>query len=278
MQSFLAADGIKIAYDDQGQGPAVLCIPGLTRNMDDFAPVLAQFAGQARIIRIDLRGRGASGYDPNFANYSVPQEAADVVALLDHLGLEQAAILGTSRGGLIAMFLGATQGHRLSSVLLNDVGPVLDQSGLDGILTYLGRPAPFATLAQAAEKLPAFYAPDFANVPDTTWRTFAGNLWSEGPNGLELRYDPNLRNAVEALFVADATVPDLWPLFDALTAKPLALIRGANSNLLTAQTAQMMQDRAPDMLFAQVPDRGHVPFLDEPESVEILTRWLEQLS
>ena len=147
MRFVTAADGTRLHYDDRGQGVSVLCLPGLTRNMDDFQPVVDAFASRARIIRMDFRGRGGSDYaDP--ATYSVPQEAADVVALLDHLGLEKVAILGTSRGGLVAMMLAVTARDRLAGVFLNDVGPEVDPAGLANIMSYIGNPLPFKSYSE----------------------------------------------------------------------------------------------------------------------------------
>jgi pimeloyl-ACP methyl ester carboxylesterase len=119
-------------------------------------------------------------------------------------------------------------------------------------------------------------APAFANVPRETWRAHAARIWREGPEGLELRYDPGLRDAM--LAAETDGMPDLWPLFDAFGDKPLALIRGANSDLLGAATAAEMRRRRPDMLFADVPDRGHVPFLDEPESRGVISAYLDRVT
>jgi len=278
VKTFQTADGLDLAYDDQGSGVPLLCLAGLTRNMDDFEPVAEHFSSRARVIRLDSRGRGASDPAPDFMTYSVPQEAADALALMDQLGLEQAAILGTSRGGLIAMTLAATHKARLSGVLLVDIGPDLDGAGLAFIMTYLGAPPPFATLEAAVAGLPARMAPRFRNVPPATWENFARRCWSVAPNGqLGLRYDPRLRDAVEAQ-TAGLEPPDLWPLFGCLDGVPLGLIRGANSDLLTAETAARMRDLRPDMDYAEIPNRGHVPFLDEPGSIAAITRFLEKLS
>ena len=278
MNRFRTSDGLQLAYDDQGRGPALLCLAGLTRNMDDFEPVVDQFSARARIIRLDSRGRGGSDFAPDPMRYSVPQEAADALALLDHLGLDQAAILGTSRGGLIAMTLAYAHKSRLSGVLLVDIGPDIDAAGLDFIMTYLGAPPPFATLADAVAGLPARMAPRFRDVPAATWAKFARRCWSVAEDGrLGLRYDPRLRDAVEAQS-SGLEPPDLWPLFDMLEGLPLGLIRGANSDLLTPETAARMRDLRPDMDYAEIPDRGHVPFLDEPGSLAAIARFLERLT
>jgi len=276
MSNFTTADGLTLAYDDQGAGVPLLCLAGLTRNMDDFEPVLEAFGDRARIIRLDSRGRGASDFAEDVMTYSVVQEAADALALVDHLGLDKVAILGTSRGGLLAMTLAFQHKHRLAGVLLNDIGPDIDADGLRFIMTYLGEPPPFDTLQDAIEGLPDRMAPAFRNVSPEGWERFARRCWSVAPDGrLGLRYDPRLRDAVEAQ-AEGLEPPDLWPLFGLLEGVPLGLIRGANSDLLTRETAGKMQALRPDMDYTEVPDRGHVPFLDEPESIAAITRFLEQ--
>jgi pimeloyl-ACP methyl ester carboxylesterase len=277
MDYVTAADGVKLAYDVTGAGTPLLCLPGLTRNMEDFEPVVEAYADRAQVIRMDFRGRGASDYaDP--ATYQVPQEAQDVLTLLDHLKLPKVTILGTSRGGLVAMVLAATAKDRLAGVILNDVGPEIMAEGLAAIMTYIGRPPSHRTLVDAAGAMPAAYAESFQNVPPETWAAFARRLFREDRDGLHLRYDPRLREAVAPAFAPGAEAPDLWPLFDAFEGLPLGLIRGANSNLLSVETAEEMQRRRPDMVFGEVPRRGHVPFLDEPEAQAVITAILEQVS
>ncbi|MFQ6554152.1 alpha/beta fold hydrolase [Aestuariibius insulae] len=275
-EQFTAADGTSLAYDMIGTGIPLLCLAGLTRNMRDFDPVTERFADHARIIRMDYRGRGLSDFaDP--ATYSLAQEAQDALALLDHLDIKRAAILGTSRGGLISMLLAASAKERLLGVMLNDIGPVIEPAGIDFIMTYLGRPPGFADYDQAARALELSMAGGFPGVSRAQWKERAQLWWKEGPDGLELRYDPKLRDAVIAQSATGET-PDLWPLFDALDGLPLALIRGENSDLLSPETVAEMRKRRPDMLFAEVADRGHVPFLDELESLRLIEDFLKGLS
>ncbi|SIO54099.1 Pimeloyl-ACP methyl ester carboxylesterase [Rhodovulum sp. ES.010] len=276
MKRFAADDGLRLAYDDRGEGTPLLCLAGLTRNMDDFEPVVERFAERARIIRLDTRGRGGSDHDPDFMNYNLIREGRDALNLLDHLGLARAAILGTSRGGLIAMTLAAGHRDRLSGICLNDIGPMIDPKGMGYIMSYLGRRPGLADHDAAAEKLQAKMAEGFPGVSRAQWRAVSRRCWDEAEDGLALRYDPRLRNAV-AEASATGAMPDLWPLFDALKGLPLALIRGANSDILSPGTAAEMRRRRPDMIYAEVADRGHVPFLDEPESVAAIAAFLERL-
>ncbi|RMD48074.1 MAG: alpha/beta hydrolase [Alphaproteobacteria bacterium] len=277
LRHLVTADGVRIAWRDEGEGVPILCLPGLTRNMADFDALVAARGGRARFIRLDYRGRGASERPADWRSYQVPVEARDVLALMDHLGLERAAVVGTSRGGIIAMFLAATAGARLAGAFLNDVGPVLEPAGIEAIRLYLGRRPGWRDLDEAATRIPA-QMPGFEGVPPERWRAEVARWWIETPQGLALAYDPRLRDAVFGEGRDAATPPDaLWPLFDALAGRPVALLRGAGSNLLSAKTAAEMRRRLPDMLFAEVPGRGHVPFLDEPESLDLFDRWLAAL-
>jgi pimeloyl-ACP methyl ester carboxylesterase len=273
---FTTPDGLGLDYDDEGAGLPLLCLPGLTRNGTDFDDLAAALGGRHRLIRLTLRGRGASDRDPDPLNYNVAVEARDVAAFLDHLGLARAVVVGTSRGGLIAMVLAATARDRLAGVLLNDIGPELAPAGLARIMTYLGVTPRSRTYAEAAAALQATMGADFPGLPAEKWLTCARRWFDEGPEGLRLNYDPGLRVVLEA--AADGPAADMWPLFDALDGVPLAVVRGANSDLLTSDTVARMRARRPDLIFAEVPDRGHVPFLDEPEALAALDALLARVS
>lgn len=269
---FQAADGTCLHFTDEGNGLPVLCLSGLTRNSTDF-DYLAPHLGDVRLIRMDYRGRGKSDWaDPG--TYTIPQEGQDAVALLDHLGVEKVAIIGTSRGGIIAMGLAGTVKERLLGVCLNDIGPEIAAPGLEAIKAYLGRRPTFRTMEDATHQRARLMA-GFEGVPERRWREEAEKHYVETADGLDINYDPKLREGV--LERAENLSPDLWPFFDALEGLPLALIRGENSDIITPETAAEMQRRRPDMLFANVPGRGHVPFLDEPESLAVIRAWLEKM-
>lgn len=272
MPQFTAADGTRLHFDDEGQGLPILALAGLSRNGRDFDHVASHLA-DCRLIRLDYRGRGRSDWaDP--ATYTLQQEGADALALLDHLEVPAAAILGTSRGGLIGMGLAALAADRVLGLCLNDIGPEIGEAGLTKIKGYIGVTPPYRTYAEAAEARARTWT-DFEAVPMARWLEEVEQHYEETPDGLRLRYDPALRDGV----VAPVAEPvDLWPFFDAAAKKPLALIRGANSDLLTRETADRMAERAPDMLRAEVPGRGHVPFLDENEAVATIRAWLGRLA
>ncbi|RVV97290.1 alpha/beta fold hydrolase [Mesobaculum littorinae] len=275
MPHFTTSDDIRLHYTDDGAGTPILCLAGLTRDGRDFDYMAPHLDG-VRLIRLDYRGRGGSQHAPA-DTYTVMQEAQDALALLDHLQLSRSAILGTSRGGLIAMALAMKAKSRLTGVCLNDVGPVIDPKGLQAIAGYLGKPPAWSSRAEAAIALPAV-RPAFRDVPATRWEAEAQRLFTETDTGLGLTYDPALREAFDA---ATATPPapdaDPWAAFEALEDLPLALIRGEGSNILSQETAQEMRRRRPDMIYAEISDRGHVPFLDEPDALVALRAWVARL-
>lgn len=270
MHRFKAGDGTFLAYRDTGRGLPLLALAGLTRDGRDFDYLARHLPEDVRLIRLDSRGRGGSGWaDP--ATYTVAQEAGDAVALLDHLGIDRAAILGSSRGGLLGLVIAATQPSRVLGLCLNDVGPVVERDGLQRIGTYIGIKPAVADLDEVADRMPAAM-PGFHGVPPMRWAEEAIRHYVQLDGRLGLPYDPALRLAFETAMAAP--LPELWTLFDACQGLPLALIRGEASDVLARATAQEMRRRRPDMIFAEIPDRGHIPFLDEPEALRAIEDWL----
>ena len=269
MPTFQSTDGASLYFADDGAGLPVLALAGLTRNGGDFDHV-APHLPDVRLLRLDARGRGRSDFTGP-ETYNVWQEAKDAVALLDHLDLSKAAILGTSRGGLVGMVLAAKAKDRLLGVALNDVGPVIEAKGLGVIAGYLGRRPAQKTYVEAATARAAQWT-GFRDVPQDRWLHEVRNHYEETPDGLQLRYDPRLR---EAFLPPDgAEFPALWPFFDALDGLPVAVFRGETSDILSRATLVELQHRRSDLIVAEVPGRGHVPFLDEPEAVLALQAWL----
>ena len=274
MPDFITADGVRLHFEDEGTGHPILCLAGLTRNSRDFTYLMPHLSTY-RVIRLDYRGRGLSEYPEDFMSYNILREGMDAVELLDHLGLDKVTLIGTSRGGLIAMALSVTHPGRLASVVLNDIGPEVTDVGITRIMEYVGKTPPYADLNEAAVALQTGLGVDFSGVPLDRWREAADFMWAEAPQGgLSLRYDARLRDAlIGQAGVGEA--PDLWQLFDGLKDLPLATIKGANSDLFAQETLEKMQARHPGMISAIVPDRGHVPFLDEPEALSAIHQLLE---
>jgi pimeloyl-ACP methyl ester carboxylesterase len=272
--TFPARDGADLAFRDEGAGLPLLCLPGLTRTMADFDDMIPHLPAGLRLIRMDYRGRGDSAWT-GAATYTVPQEAQDALALMDHLGVAKAAVLGTSRGGLIGMVLAAMAKDRLLGLCLNDIGPVIERDGLAKIKDYVGRNPVSKTHAALAASMPRTMA-GFANVPESRWMAEAMKHYRATETGLQITYDPTLRDSFLAAF--DGPPVDMWPLWQATTGLPVALIRGANSDLLSPETVAQMQRIRPDLIFANVPDRAHIPFLDEPESLAVLHQFLKAVA
>lgn len=266
---FLAADGAKLAFRDDGSGVPLLALAGLTRDGRDF-DYLARHLKGVRLIRLDSRGRGGSDWTgPD--SYTVGQEASDALGLLDYLKLERVAVLGTSRGGLLGMVMVSQAPARIAGLCFNDVGPVLERDGLLRIGAYIGvRPA-VTTLEEVADRM-SKAMPGFDGVAPMRWAEEAIRHYEQLDDGVALPYDPALRVSFDKAMAGP--LGDAWPLFEACGQIPLALIRAANSDVLSRATAEAMLERRPDMRYASVPDRGHVPFLDEPEALVVMHEWL----
>ena len=267
---FTNSDGLRLAYQLDGTGPPLLCLPGLTRNSTDF-DYLRERLGGVTYICPDYRGRGKSDWDSNPDNYSAPTEARDVVELLDHLDICAVPVLGTSRGGIIAMILAATTSRRIPAIILNDIGSRIDAAGLNRIASYVGHRPRARTYAEAASQLPRNLI-GFENVPDSRWMEDIQKNYIEGSGRLQLRYDTNLRKQFVAAVRSGQL--DLWDLFDQVPDIPLLLLRGEGSDFLSDKTALQMQSKRPSMMYGVVPGRGHCPFLDEPESLLAIKRFL----
>ena len=271
LRYFAAEDGAELAYRDEGQGMALLALAGLTRDGRDFDYLAKHLRDKVRFIRLDSRGRGGSSWTGH-ATYTVAQESRDAIALLDHLEIAKAAIIGSSRGGLLALVMAAAQKDRVTGICFNDVGPALERQGLERISTYVGVEPPYATLEEIADRMPSVM-PGFMNVSELRWAQETIRHFVQLDGRVELTYDPDLRVALD--IAMSQPPPDIWPLFDNCCGLPLALIRGTNSDLLSAQTASLMLEKRPDLIYAEVPDRGHVPFLDEPEALRCIDQWLD---
>jgi pimeloyl-ACP methyl ester carboxylesterase len=273
MQRFRAEDGAMLAFRNDGDGLPLLALAGLTRDSRDFDYLARHLPRDVRLIRLDSRGRGLSDWTgPD--SYTVGQEAKDALALLDHLGIARAAILGSSRGGLIGLVIASTAKHRLLGLCLNDVGPVVEHDGLLRIGTYVGVEPAVPTLEEVADRMQAAM-PGFDHVPLLRWQEETIRHYVQLDGHVGLTYDPALRQSFDAAMAAP--LPELWPLFDACEGLPLALIRGAESDVLARATVEEMLRRRPDLIFTEIPDRGHIPFLDESESIHVVRKWLDDI-
>jgi pimeloyl-ACP methyl ester carboxylesterase len=272
---FLVRDGLKLHYRDYPGAtdkPPILCLPGLTRNSRDFADFAERYSPRFRVIALDFRGRATSDYDPFPARYNPMTYASDVVELLDQLGINDAIFVGTSLGGLVTMVIAATAPQCIAGAIINDVGPDVDPAGIDRILTYVGKDARFRSWDEAADTIAANYGGNFERFTHADWVAMAKRNCRE-ENG-EIRFDYDMAIAEPFKTVGPAPQADLWPLFAALGRKPLLVVRGAKSDLLTAETTEKMRTVAPKMKLAVVPGVGHAPELNEPEAIGAIDEFL----
>jgi pimeloyl-ACP methyl ester carboxylesterase len=275
---FRSADGRLelFARDYQGNGPSLLLMHGLTRNSADFEPLVRYLAGRYRLIVPDQRGRGQSQHDPDSANYRPDIYAADMFALLDRLGVERAGLIGTSMGGLMAMIMGATAPARVSCIVMNDIGPVVEEGGLDRIRQYVGPRDSFASWDAAAGTCAAINRHAFPGFGDADWMAFARRTCAQREDGrVGFAYDPAISSAMEP-GRGGVVPPDLWPLWDMLDPLPVLVLRGVLSDLLSAATVEEMARRHSGPFRAvTVESRGHAPLLDEAEVLDAMLPFLQ---
>ncbi len=271
-----ASDGITLSAHiwetDRPNCPTVLCLAGLTRNSRDFyrlANVLQK--NNLRVIAMDYRGRGMSDHAADFRTYSLEQEGDDIDRGIKALGLEKFSLIGTSRGGLHSFSMAKRHQGRISSIIINDIGPTLEQQALDDIVASVGSVMTQPSMIAAAERLQSLHGATFSKLSEADWITFANQLYSPASDCVTLCYDKGLGDAVRE---EDKLIPqeDLWASFNNLKPIPHLLLHGENSPLLTAQTAQKMSQLHEKMEFYTVPSEGHAPLLwDQPTQDRILT-------
>ncbi len=270
-------DGLRLYSRDyagpNAGAPVVLCLPGLTRNSKDFAGLAESLRATHRVLCPDQRGRGRAERDPDPTHYRPDRYARDMITLLDHLGIAETVLIGTSLGGMMAMIMMATDPARVTAVVLNDVGPVVEAHGIQRIAGYVGKTAAAKTWEEAATQIEQINGVAFPNYGRDDWLAMARNVCTERDGMIVLDYDPAI-----ALGVAAGTAAsNLWPLFDAMPPKPMLVIRGEISDILSAATQQEMVRRLPMVTAVTIPGRGHAPTLDEPESRLAIQQFLAGL-
>lgn len=254
----------------------VLCLHGLTRNSRDFTDLAEHLSKTHRVIVPDVRGRGFSAFDPQPEHYQPAFYAADMWALLDHLGIQRCVVIGTSMGGVIGMIMAVQQPQRIAGLVLNDVGPELDGAGLARIAGYVGIKSEINTWDDAAAWVRTINGTALPEYSAAQWLQFARNTFREDAHGVpRADYDPTIASQFSQIDNADATAK-AWMVFDMLR-QPLLVLRGAISDLLSAATVTKMQSRHPDCTTAEIPGRGHAPMLNEPASLTAVDMFLELL-
>lgn len=273
-------DGIRLHcrdYPGREDRPPILCVAGLTRNARDFAELADRLAGEWRVIAIELRGRGESGYAKDPISYVPLTYAQDIEALIEELALPRFVIVGTSLGGIVTMLLSATGAERFAGAVLNDVGPVLDPAGLTRIRTYVGKSTSWPTWLHAARAIAANHAavyPDW-ELPD--WLGMAKRVCKLTSAG-RVVYDYDMKIAEPFRLPGGETGFDLWPALQSLARTPTLIVRGGLSDLLSAATAEEMARRLPMAELVTLPRVGHAPTLDEPAARDAIDRLLARVA
>ena len=272
---FTVRDGLKLHYRDypgSADKPPILCLPGLTRNAKDFADLAERYSPRFRVIAPDFRGRGMSEYDAVPARYLPPTYTQDVIELMDQLAIDQAIFVGTSLGGLVTMLMAVMAPQRVAAAILNDIGPEIADAGVDRIKTYVGKGVRFSSWDEAAETVAANNRHAFEGYGHEDWLRMAQRNCREENGEIVFDYD----QAIAQPFNSDAPAPEfnMWPLFAALAQKPLLVIRGAKSDLLSAEALEKMHAAAPNMKSAVIAGVGHAPELNEPEAVAAIDTFL----
>lgn len=281
---YTSNDGLSLYAKSYGADDApltALCMHGLTRNHKDFEPMIEALlsAGlNVRFIAVDVRGRCQSDNDTNLENYTPATYAGDMVTLLNHLDIDKVVLIGTSMGGLMSMVMMSMIPDRILGVAMNDIGPELDQRGLDRISGYVGgntTQPDWDTAGKAVASVQQVAFPDYSHED---WVAFAKRTYRENSDGsLELDYDPAIGRTVSDVKPTPETNALMWQLFNGMKPAPLLLFRGELTDLLTADIAEKMIETHGNAKLVTVPRVGHAPLLDEAEVVSALTSFLKSL-
>jgi pimeloyl-ACP methyl ester carboxylesterase len=274
-----SADGLRLHYRDypgRPDRPPILCIPGLTRNARDFEGVAERLAGEWRLICVDLRGRGESQHAKDPATYVPLTYLQDVEALIAELGLSRFIAFGTSLGGLVTMLLAASGSGRIAGALINDIGPIIDMSGLERIRSYVGRSQSWPTWLHAARHFSEMLGDVYPRWKLDQWLVFAKRVCRLTAAG-RIVFDYDMRIAEPFRQPGGDTGFDLWPVFNSLTGIPTLVVHGEISDLLSAESVAAMKEANPALDSVTVPAVGHAPTLDEPEVVEAIDRLLARI-
>jgi len=281
--TFTSRDGLSLSarhYAASGAvGRPVLCLAGLTRNARDFhelASFLASHPTRPREVWCpDYRGRGQSHHDPDWRNYSPFTELLDVMDLMSIAGLHRAGVVGTSRGGIIAMLMAVMRPTAIAALVMNDIGPVIETAGLARIMGYAGKVPLPADWAEATALVHAMNKRFFTNLTDEEWLKLARQLFAEENGRPAPSYDNNLSKALSEIDITQK-IPQMWPQFEALKHVPVMVLRGENSDLLSAKTVAEMALRHPRLANVTIHAQGHAPLLIDRFSMGIIADFLRE--
>ncbi|MDE8652956.1 alpha/beta fold hydrolase [Novosphingobium album (ex Liu et al. 2023)] len=278
-------DGLKLHYrdyagPDHGEGagrPPIVCLHGLARNARDFEALAERLSPAWRVLCPEMRGRGESEYARDAATYNPMQYVDDLSALLDELGIARIVAVGTSLGGLMTMILAMLSPGQIAGAVINDVGPWLEPAGLTRIKDYVGQGRSFPTWVHAARALEETQGTAHPGYDLSDWIAMAKRVMTLSSNG-RIVFDYDMKIAEPFVGLDVHAQPDLWPGIEALAGKPVLIVRGALSDLLSEETLAGMRARLPDADVVTVPGVGHAPSLSEPEVEAAIDRLLAKVA
>lgn len=251
----------------------VLCLPGLTRNSKDFVDLARRHGDTRSFICPDLRGRGMSDRDTEWARYHPGTYVEDMWELLDFLEIGRVTIIGTSLGGLMAMIMANVRPEAVAGIILNDVGPEVNPKGISRVMEYVGLLPGVADWDEAVAQVREVYGAALPGLDEKAWMAYTKCQYREDGNGVpRIEYDPNIGDALRHMGGVPA---DLWILFRNLKeGLPVLALRGALSDILSREAFDKMAAARPDLARVTVSNRGHVPILDEPECASAIDDFL----
>lgn len=273
---FIMINGLRLHYLDFGNSAKrpLICIHGLSGNAHNFDGLAAHLASDYHVISIDARGRGDSQWGPA-DEYNHTTYSSDLAALIDRLQFPRVSLIGTSMGGMIAMLYAGGYPERVDRIVLNDVGPEADSTGIKRITDYMSTaPVQFASLTAVGEYYRRNY-PALRQMPEHQLLDFV--KWAVKPaeqGVLRWKIDPAIRNVPRG--GSSARPLDMWVPYARITASIL-VIRGAESDILARATAERMRAVLPQLTtVVEVPGVGHAPSLLEPEALSAIKLFMAQ--
>lgn len=260
-----------LEWGDSANDRVVLCVHALTRCARDFDALAAALANQCRVVCPDLPGRGESEWLRNPAEYVGPTYVHDMITLIARLSVASVHWVGTSLGAFVGMAIAAQDQSPIASLVVNDAGPVITAASIQRIRSYVGKAPPFASFADAGQYIRTISAP-FGPHTDDEWQFLTEHTVRRQPDGsYRVHYDP----AIAVPFAAMDTGADIesWQVWDAIHC-PTLLLRGAESDLLTRDTAIAMTQRGPRAKLVEFPGVGHAPTLLHADQIAVVREFL----
>jgi len=277
-----AKDGLKLAGRKYGWANIddypIICLTDLARNSSDFHELAcflsSEEGGNRRVLTLDYRGRGQSEHDKQKSNYSIDIEADDVLAFITSLNINHFDIIGSARGGIIAMMFGGMRAGSLRKIVLNDIGPALDAAGLVHMKKLYEQFKLCNSLDQVTRVMTTFGERHFPALPQSYWQLEASRLFNEVDGKLIPRNDLFISSIISDMDL-DARPASFWPQFRGISKMPLTLIRGKHSELLTPETTAKMRKIHSEMFIIEVNGQGHTPKLETGDLPQQIAKFLK---